>query len=477
MAKKSKEKEEKNKKAKKKPAKKLAVKTAAKKKPAKSGADKPKKAKANPAKAKSVKVAEKPAAAAQAPAVSPLAPSSLPALPEISGVSFATAATGIKYKGRDDVMLAHLTEGTEIAGVFTRSATRAAPVLDCQQKIGAPARGKPAAIIVNAGNANAFTGSNGETAVAAICAAAGDAANVPADRVFSASTGVIGEPLPHEKITATLANMAANLSPQGLASAADAIRTTDTFAKAAATEIEIGGVPVTIAGIAKGSGMVAPDMATMLVYIFTDAKIAQAPLQRLLSRLTGSTFNAITVDSDTSTSDTLITAATGAADMPPITDLRSAAAKSFGEGLAVVMRDLAQLVVRDGEGATKFVEVRVTGAKSPTDARKVAMAIANSPLVKTAIAGEDPNWGRVVMAVGKSGAQADRDLLSISFGDIQVAQNGWVAPDYSEAAGSAYMKNDELVLGVDLGLGTGAFTAWTCDLTHGYISINADYRS
>mgnify|MGYP000055993839 CR=1 FL=1 len=414
--------------------------------------------------------------APSAPAVSPLAPPAFPALPAIDGAEFAAIAAGVRYKGRPDVMLARLAPGTQVAGVFTRSATRAAPVLDCEAKIGAHSD-EGAAIIVNAGNANAFTGKNGKEAVDRITAAVAEAAGVPQSRVFSSSTGVIGEPLPHQRITAALDDLTARLSPGGLPDAARAIMTTDTFAKGASAEVEIGGEVVQIAGIAKGSGMIAPDMATMLVYIFTDARIARAPLQRILSRLTDETFNCITVDGDTSTSDSLLLAATGRSKAPEISDLRSKAAKDFTAALKGVMLDLAHQVVRDGEGATKFVEVTVTGAASDGDARKVAMAIANSPLVKTAVAGEDPNWGRVVMAVGKSGAKADRDLLSIRFGDILVAEKGWVAEGYTEEAGAAYMKQPELAIGVDLGLGEGHSTVWTCDLTNRYIEINADYRS
>lgn len=420
-----------------------------------------------------------PAAKVKAPnPVSPLAPAGgLPPLPAVAGVEFAAIAAGVRYKNRTDVMLARLAPGSRMAGVFTRSATRAAPVLDCEAKIGLDDGGAGAAIIVNSGNANAFTGGAGQSAVAAVTEAVAQATGVPQARVFSSSTGVIGEPLPHDRITAALADLTAALSPDAMADAARAIMTTDTFPKGASTTIEIDGQTVTIAGIAKGSGMIAPDMATMLVYIFTDAKIAQAPLQRMLSKLTDSTFNAITVDGDTSTSDSLLLAATGQVEMAEITDLRSKPAKEFSDALEGIMRDLAHQVVRDGEGATKFVEVAVTGAAGDADARKVAMAIANSPLVKTAIAGEDPNWGRVVMAVGKSGAKADRDLLSIRFGDILVAENGWVAPSYTEEAGASYMKNSDLVISVDLGLGTGASTVWTCDLTNRYIEINADYRS
>jgi glutamate N-acetyltransferase/amino-acid N-acetyltransferase len=404
-------------------------------------------------------------------AVSPLAPASFPTLPVIQGVSFATAAAGVKYKDRTDVMLALLAPGTAIAGVFTRSATRSAPVLDCQAKLGGDAA-PGAAILVNSGNSNAFTGGRGVESVQAITAAVAQATGVPQGRVFTSSTGVIGEPLPHDRIIATLDTLAGAAQPAGLEKAARAIMTTDTFPKGACATVEIGGKPVKIAGIAKGSGMIAPDMATMLVYIFTDAQVEQPVLQTLLSTLTDRTFNCITVDSDTSTSDTLLLAATGASGVQVGAD-----DSAFADALHGVMLDLAHQVVRDGEGATKFVEIAVTGAASNADARTHAMAIANSPLIKTAIAGEDPNWGRVVMAIGKSGAAADRDLLSIRFGTITVAENGWVSPTYSEAQGAAYMKGQNLQIGVDLGLGQGQATVWTCDLTHGYISINADYRS
>jgi len=402
--------------------------------------------------------------------VSPLAPASFPDLPTIEGVEFAAVQAGVRYAGRTDVMLARLAPGTTMAGTFTRSATRSAAVLDCQEKIGHSDTGG-AAIIVNSGNANAFTGKNGADSTHAVTSAVAQELEIEENRVFSSSTGVIGEALPHERITAKLSELKQNLSADAIKEAAQAIMTTDTFPKGAGAEIEIDGQTVKIAGFAKGSGMVAPDMATMLVYIFTDAQADQKKLQKLLSKLTDVTFNCITVDSDTSTSDTLLLAATGASGV----NVDGNAA--FESALHQIMLDLAHQVVRDGEGATKFVEINVTGAASNTDARTHAMAIANSPLVKTAVAGEDPNWGRIVMAIGKSGAAADRDLLTIRFGDILVAENGWVAPSYNEQDGATYMKNQNLVIGVDLGLGDGQSTAWTCDLTHGYISINADYRS
>ncbi|MFY0659551.1 MAG: bifunctional glutamate N-acetyltransferase/amino-acid acetyltransferase ArgJ [Shimia sp.] len=403
--------------------------------------------------------------------ISPLAPEHFPNLPVIGGVSFSAIEAGIKYSGRKDVMLAVLQPGSTVAGVFTKSATRSAAVLDCQTKIGSEDP-SGAAILVNAGNANAFTGSNGESSVRAVTQAVAACTGLPESRVFTSSTGVIGEPLPHGRITSKLEALRGELSEDNIEDAAEAIRTTDTFAKGACTSIKVGDKTVNIAGIAKGSGMIAPDMATMLVYIFTDAKISRAELQTLVSELNEVTFNAITVDSDTSTSDTLLVAATGASEVELSSD-----SVEFKNALHDVMRDLAHQVVRDGEGATKFVEVKVTGAQTTADARIHASSIANSPLVKTAIAGEDPNWGRVVMAIGKSGAAADRDLLSIRFGDLLVAENGWVSPTYKEEDGSDYMKQQNIVVHVDLGLGDAEDTMWTCDLTHGYITINADYRS
>lgn len=402
--------------------------------------------------------------------VSPLAPAAFPDLPAIDGVRFTTVAAGVRYQGRPDVMLAVLDPGTSVAGVFTRSATRAAPVLDCQAKIGGD-NGGPAAILVNSGNANAFTGHYGQTSVAQVTQAVSKATGVPVDRVFTSSTGVIGEPLPHDRIVSQLETLKSGLSRHAIQDAAQAIMTTDTFAKGASAQVEIDGKTVSIAGIAKGSGMIAPDMATMLVYVFTDAQVEQSALQQMLGAQTDRTFNCITVDSDTSTSDTLLLCATGASGVDATGDA------AFAEALETVMLDLAHQVVRDGEGATKFVEIRVSGAATDADAKVHGLAIANSPLVKTAIAGEDPNWGRVVMAIGKSGAAADRDKLSISFGDILVAEKGWVSPNYREEEAAAYMKGESLMIAVDLGLGDGNSTVWTCDLTHGYIEINADYRS
>ena len=407
--------------------------------------------------------------------VSPLAPDRFPDMPVVPGVRFATTSAGVKYEGRDDVMLALLQPGSTVAGVFTRSSTRAAPVLDCQAKLGGTQTG-PAAILVNSGNANAFTGRHGVESVEAITAAVEAVTGVAQRRVFTSSTGVIGEPLPHDRITQSLDALNADAAPEKIEAAARAIMTTDTYAKGAAAQVDIEGQRITLAGIAKGSGMIAPDMATMLVYIFTDAQISFDLLQSYVQNLNAVTFNRITVDSDTSTSDTLLAAATGASGI----DIDAASAQgqaAFAGALEDVMLDLAHQVVRDGEGATKFVTIDVGGAATAQDADLVARAIANSPLVKTAIAGEDPNWGRIVMAVGKSGAKADRDKLSIRFGDILVAEKGWVAPAYKEEDGAAYMQQENITIGVDLGLGTMVQTIWTCDLTHDYISINADYRS
>jgi glutamate N-acetyltransferase/amino-acid N-acetyltransferase len=402
--------------------------------------------------------------------VSPLAPERFPDLPAIGGARFASAEAGVRHPGRVDVTLALLDPGTTVAGVFTRSSTRSAPVRDCEAKLRAGGAGG-AAFLVNSGNSNAFTGQAGDASVSALCAAVARAAGVPEGRVFTASTGVIGERLPHDRIAAAVEGLVAGATSTGLEDAARAIMTTDTFPKGAVQIAETPQGPVTVAGIAKGSGMIAPDMATMLAFLYTDAACPFGALQRLTERAADASFNRVTVDGDTSTSDTVLVAATGASGI----DVSESA--PFAAALEAVMADLARQIVRDGEGATRFVEVRVTGAASAGDARRVARAIAESPLVKTAIAGQDPNWGRVVMAVGKSGAEADRDRLTIRFGDLLVAEKGWAAESYREEDGAAYMKNAELLIAVDLGLGTHESWMWTCDLTEQYIRINADYRS
>jgi len=406
--------------------------------------------------------------------VSPLAPKSFPDLAAVAGVRFATAEAGIKYKNRTDVLLAEMDAGTTVAGVLTRSKCPSAAVDWCRDRLPG---GKARALLVNSGNANAFTGQKGRTSAAASAAYVAEALNCSTDEVFLASTGVIGEPLDPLRFAGVTHDMAGRLAEGSWIDAAKAIMTTDTFPKLAGTSVEIGGTTISIVGIAKGSGMIAPDMATMLSFVFTDAPIEATALKALLQPLVDRSFNAVTVDSDTSTSDTCLVFATGKAAIEPITDAFDPRAATFAEGLGKVLFDLAMQHVRDGEGATKFVAVRVEGAQSDASAGRVARAIANSPLVKTAIAGEDANWGRVVMAVGKAGEPADRDKLSIWFGDNRVAHEGERDPGYDEAAASAYMKRDELELRVELGLGEGTATVYTCDLTHGYIDINGSYRS
>ena len=410
--------------------------------------------------------------------ISPLAPKNgFPKLPIIKGIRLASVAANIKYADRDDVMLMECAAGSSIAGVFTRSSTRSASVLDCQNKLVNRSDKTAAAIIVNSGNSNAFTGTHGEVSVQNICASISSEMNIPLNSIFSASTGVIGEKLPHEKIINKIEELNSKLSEYSLESAARAIMTTDTFPKGAYSSFSINGSNVNISGFAKGSGMIAPDMATMLVYIMTDVSIKRNILQNILTKLNEKTFNCITVDSDTSTSDSLMVIATGQSKTETIVDEFSDEALKFTEELNSVMLSLAKQVVRDGEGATKFLEVEVRGAVSDISAKTVALAIANSPLIKTAAAGEDPNWGRVVMGVGKSGEPADRDKISIWFGNILVAEQGWVASSYREDLGQNYMKNQELKITVDLAIGDGSATVWTCDLTHQYIAINADYRS
>jgi glutamate N-acetyltransferase/amino-acid N-acetyltransferase len=406
--------------------------------------------------------------------VSPLAPKSYVAPPAIAGVRFATAEAGIRYKGRTDVLLAVFDAGTTVAGVLTRSLCPSAAIDWCRQNLGL---GKARALVVNSGNANAFTGMKGKSSVELTAEIAARAGGCATSASFLASTGVIGEPLDATKFDGVLERLAGELAAEPWMEPAKAIMTTDTFPKLAQVSLDIDGVSVSIAGIAKGSGMIAPDMATMLSFIFTDAPVAAPVLQALLARHNATSFNAITVDSDTSTSDTLLAFATGKADIAPIESLDDPRAAQFGDALRDVLFDLAMQVVRDGEGATKFVSVNVAGATTDESAEKIARAIADSPLVKTAIAGEDANWGRIVMAVGKAGQPADRDRLTIAFGEHVLARNGERAPDYSEDAATAYMKGEELSISVDIGLGDGKATVYTCDLTHGYIDINGSYRS
>lgn len=409
--------------------------------------------------------------------VSPLAPAAFPQLPPVAGVRFATANCGIRYKGRDDLMLAVLEPGATVAGVLTRSLTASAPVHRCRANL---AGGSARVLVVNAGNSNAFTGAKGEAFVDATVAAAAGLAGCAVTEVFPASTGVIGQPMREGLIADALPGAFERLSPaEGAAweAAARAIMTTDTFPKGSFATAELDGRTVTIAGFAKGSGMIAPDMATMLGYVFTDAAVAAPVLQALLSAITERTFNAITVDGDTSTSDTLILVATGKAGNRPVTDAKDKGLRAFARALERVCLDLAQQIVKDGEGATKFVTVRVRGAKGDKAAKRIAMTVANSPLVKTAIAGEDANWGRIVAAVGRAGEAADRDRLVISVGGTQICANGMEVPGYDEAPVVAHMKGREVEIDIDLQLGRGAATVWTCDLTHGYIDINGSYRS
>ncbi|WP_108818722.1 bifunctional glutamate N-acetyltransferase/amino-acid acetyltransferase ArgJ [Pseudovibrio sp. Alg231-02] len=406
--------------------------------------------------------------------ISPLAPKSYPELPEVKGVRMATAAAGLKYEGRTDVLLAVFDEPAQIAGVFTTSKCTSAPVDWCKQNL---SKGVVRAIMVNSGNANAFTGKKGLASVELSADILSKASGFAADELYLASTGVIGEPLPAEKFAGVAGGLVADAVADKWMDAAKAIMTTDTYPKMSTRRVKLGDATVTLNGIAKGAGMIAPDMATMLGFLFTDAPIKAPALQSLLSECVGGSFNSITVDSDTSTSDTVLLAATGSAGGDWIEDAADPRLAEFREALSSMMLELAQMIVRDGEGATKFVEVRVEGAESDTSAKRIAMAIANSPLMKTAFAGEDANWGRVVMAVGKAGEPADRDKLAIWFGDIRVAVEGERDPDYSEEEASAVMKEDEIILKVDLGIGNGRATVWTCDLTKEYVAINGDYRS
>jgi glutamate N-acetyltransferase/amino-acid N-acetyltransferase len=408
-----------------------------------------------------------------APSRSPLA-QAFPAMPAVRGARFATGASGIRYKGRDDVLLALFDPGTTVAGVFTRSSTAAAPVLWCRQALKG---GKARAFVVNAGNANAFTGAAGMAAVKATVAAAAKAGGLPKGAVFVASTGVIGQPLEVERIAALLPGLAGRASEDAWGAAARAIMTTDTFPKGASRATAIDGAPVTVNGIAKGSGMIAPDMATMIAFLATDARLPSDVLQAVLARATRLSFNRTTVDSDTSTSDTLLLFATGAAGNKPVARPNDARLKGFREAVEAVCLDLALQVVRDGEGAGKLVEIRVAGARSATQARRVALGVANSPLVKTAIAGADANWGRVVMAIGKSDATLDQRRISVAIGGHAVAHRGGPPKGYDEAPVAAHMKGLAIDIAIELGLGRGTATVWTCDLTHGYIDINADYRS
>ncbi|MHC4047236.1 bifunctional glutamate N-acetyltransferase/amino-acid acetyltransferase ArgJ [Bradyrhizobium sp. 23AC] len=409
--------------------------------------------------------------------VSPLAPKTVPDMPTIAGIRLATAEAGIRYKNRTDVLLAVMDKGTAVAGVFTKSKCPSAPVEWCRAKLKG---GKARALVVNSGNANAFTGKTGRTSTALTAKIAAKAVGCSEGEIFLASTGVIGEPLDATKFDGVLGRLAEAAEPGDYLAAAKAIMTTDTFPKVATATVKLGKAKVTINGMAKGAGMIAPDMATMLSFIFTDAPIAPAALQALLKSGVEDTFNAVTIDGDTSTSDTLLAFATGAAaehGAPKISRASDPRLKAFVKAFNQMLANLSEQVARDGEGARKLVEITVEGAKTKASARKIAMSIANSPLVKTAIAGEDANWGRVVMAVGKAGEPADRDKLSISFNGIRVAKSGARDPDYDEAQVSEAMKAPEIAIKVSLGLGKGRDRVLTCDLTKEYVAINGDYRS
>src|ERR1035437_5787162 len=412
-------------------------------------------------------------------AISPLAPQQVPDLPAIAGVRLATAEAGIRYAGRTDVLLALFDAGTTVAGVFTKSKCPSAPVEWCRAHVkgGKSSGGLARALVVNSGNANAFTGKSGRAATRLTAEIAAKAAGCARGEIFLASTGVIGEPLDASKFAPVMAGLAARAQAGDFLAAARAIMTTDTFPKVATAKARIGQAMVTVNGIAKGAGMIAPDMATMLSFVFTDAAIAAPALQALLKDGVTDTFNAVTIDGDTSTSDTLMIFATGKANTPRIARARDARLKGFKKALQQMLANLSEQIARDGEGARKLVEIVVEGAVSKASARRIAMSIANSPLVKTAIAGEDANWGRVVMAVGKAGEPADRDKLSIWFGGIRVAHKGARDPAYDEAEVSAAMKKPEISLKVALGLGKGRDRVLTCDLTKEYIAINGDYRS
>ncbi|MFV0295278.1 MAG: bifunctional glutamate N-acetyltransferase/amino-acid acetyltransferase ArgJ [Hyphomicrobiaceae bacterium] len=409
--------------------------------------------------------------------VSPFAPAAMPDVPRIDGVRFASAEAGIKYKNRRDLMVAVMDEGTTAAGVLTQSKTSSAPVLWCRESLKG---GKARILVVNSGNSNAFTGKKGKAAVDLTAKYASEAAGCTAQEVYLASTGVIGEPLEADKFAHLLSGLVKQADGNGWHDSARAIMTTDTYPKLATRQARIGGVDVTITGFCKGAGMIAPDMATMLCFLYTDAAVSSAALQEVMTTGAATSFNCMSVDGDTSTSDTCLIFATGAAGQrgqKPVSSANAPELADFRAKTHDLLKELAILVAKDGEGVSKFVTINVMGAETDKAARTIGMAIANSPLVKTAIAGEDPNWGRIVMAVGKAGEAADRDKLSIWFGDRIVARDGERAADYDEPTMAKYMKNPEITIKVDVGIGSGRATIYTCDLTHDYISINADYRS
>ena len=406
--------------------------------------------------------------------ISPLAPDGFPALPPVAGVRLAAGASGERYVGRDDLLLVDLARGTTVAGVTTRSKTAAPPVLWTR---GMLEDGRASALVVNAGNANAFTGPSGADCVATTARAAAAALRRRARDIAIASTGVIGVRPNIERITDAIPGLAATLTDDAWEAAADAIRTTDTFAKGAGATTRIGDTPVAISGIAKGSGMIAPDMATMLAFVFTDASLPAPVLDRLLRRAVNRSFNSITVDGDTSTSDMALLFATGKAGNDDVEDWRDRRLAPFGDALDAVCGDLARQIVRDGEGATKFVAIHVSGAASEAAARRIGLTVANSPLVKTALAGSDANWGRIVAALGKTGERIDVQALTISMGGVQITDGESLVEGYDETPVAEHLAGSEIEIAIDVGVGRGNATVWTCDLTHGYIDINADYRS
>jgi glutamate N-acetyltransferase/amino-acid N-acetyltransferase len=406
--------------------------------------------------------------------VSPLAPAEFPDLPDVQGVRFATINAGIRYKGRDDTLLAVCDKGTVIGGALTKSLTASAPIHQCRKNLKG---GACRAILVNAGNSNAFTGKAGEAFVKASVKAVGKAVGCKAGEVYVASTGVIGQPMPADLLARQVPALAEKLGEANWLDAVKAIGTTDTFPKGASAKVKIGGKTITIAGIAKGSGMIAPDMATMLAFVFTDAAIRVPVLQKLVKECTEETFNCITVDGDTSTSDALLVAATGKAGNKPVVSATSKDAKTFRDGLYKVLADLARQIILDGEGASKFITINLSGAASDKAAKKIALTIANSPLVKTAIAGADANWGRIVAAIGRAGEKADRDRIKIRIGGTLICAKGMQVPGYDETPVTKHMQGTHIDIDVELGMGKGRSTVWTCDFTHGYIDINGSYRS
>ena len=405
---------------------------------------------------------------------SPFAPAHFPALPPVRGVRLAACEAGVRYSCRLDLMLAVFAPDTVVGGVMTKSTTAGAPVDWNRVALG---NGAARALVVNAGNANVFTGKRGREAVAKTAAAVSDAIGCDSNDVFVCSTGTIGEYLLEDRITAKIGDLKTTLSDTAWEQAATAIMTTDTYAKGAMRTAEIDGTTVTLVGIAKGSGMIAPDMATMLAYVMTDAVLSPDIAQNVIANGADKSFNAITIDSDTSTSDTLLLFATGQADHAPVTEFGEKRLRAFEEALDDLLIELAHQVVKDGEGAQKFIEIRVAGAESDDTARRIGLAVGNSPLVKTAIAGEDANWGRIVMAVGKAGEKADRDKLAIAIGGVQITKDGEPVPGYDETPVTAHMHGRDIEIDIDVGIGDGQATVWTCDLTHGYIDINADYRT